>query len=485
MSNMIMRCGALLSALALLGGCSINPATGERQFTAFMSPAQEQQIGDQQHEQIIAEFGSVYDDPRLAAYIDRIGQELASYGELPELTYTFTVLDTDIVNAFALPGGYVYVTRGLLTIGYDEAEIAGVIAHEIGHITARHSAARYSRTVLAQLGGAVLGIAVDNDLANSLYGAGAMALVQSYSRSQEYEADSLGVRYLARAGYDPLAMADFLGTLEAYTELQAALSGNPEAAQQFSIYATHPRTARRVVEAIERAEAESGDSMVGGARNRDAYLAAVDGMSYGGSREQGFVKERVFIHPELAFRFDAPTGFELNNGASQVIGLGPDETVMAFDMAPRENAGDMRSYIRSVWARELSPRSVQAGSIDGLPAATAMIRLSGQDVLLVAIDSGRDGLVYRFQYRAPPSVMSRRNSDFLASAGSFRRLSASEARNAQPWRIDIRTVREGDSVASLARDLPFDAFQEAHFRVLNGMSNGEDLTPGMKIKMIR
>ena len=189
-----IRVPALSLALVALAACTTNPATGRNSFTGFMSPQQELQIGAEEHPKILATFGGAYDDAGIAAYVDEVGQRLARNSDLPELKLTFTVLDSSIVNAFALPGGYVYVSRGLLALARNEAELAGVLAHEIGHVTARHSAQRYSQTIIAGLGANVLG-AVVGAPAGQLAQLGAATYLSAYSRDQEFEADTLGVRY--------------------------------------------------------------------------------------------------------------------------------------------------------------------------------------------------------------------------------------------------------------------------------------------------
>ncbi len=221
---MTRRLGMALLTLLALAGCTVNPATGESSFTAFMSPAEEQRAGAEEHPKILKEFGGAYGDRAIGAYIDSIGQALARMSDLPNQRFTFTVLDNDVVNAFALPGGYVYVTRGLLALAGSEAELAGVIAHEIGHVTARHAAQRYSQSIVAGLGAALLG-AVAGRGAADIAQLGSALYLSAYSREQEFEADILGVRYLARAGYDTGAMAGFLGKLQAHSALQARITG--------------------------------------------------------------------------------------------------------------------------------------------------------------------------------------------------------------------------------------------------------------------
>jgi predicted Zn-dependent protease len=220
---------ALIIPLLTQVACSTNPATGKQSFTAFMSVEKEKEVGATEHLKVIERFGGIYQDNKLSYYVARIGAKLVKFSELPNLEYTFTILNDEKVNAFALPGGYVYVTRGLLAIVADEAEMAGVLAHEIGHITARHSSQRYSVTKATNIGlqllGAIGSIAGAPTGANQLASLGGQAALKSYSREQELEADMLGVRYLSRAGYNPNAMTSFFQKLKAHSKLEANMRG--------------------------------------------------------------------------------------------------------------------------------------------------------------------------------------------------------------------------------------------------------------------
>ena len=222
----------LLALPALVSGCALNPATGERNFTAFMSLEDERRIRDQEHPNILARFGGAYDDPALTAYVAEIGQAIAAKSEMPELDCRFTILNTPVVNAFALPGGYIYMSRGLLALADSEAELAGVLAHEIGHVTARHAARRYSRHVLANFGAELLDLVTIGGMAEAAQ-AEADAYIQGYTRDQEFEADSLGLRYLRAAGYDAGAVPRFLNKLAAYRVLEAKLRGLTDAGVSF------------------------------------------------------------------------------------------------------------------------------------------------------------------------------------------------------------------------------------------------------------
>lgn len=245
------------------------------------SPAQAQ--GNPSPEQAVAEvarqFGGAYDDPALQTYVASVGQLIVSTTPMANQKFTFTVLNSPIVNAFSMPGGYVFITRGLLALADNEAELAGVLGHEIGHVTAHHADQRQRRSTWAQLGavgagllGAVLGKPQVGDIASEIVGVGGMAWVQKYSREQEYEADQLGIRYIGAAGYDPQAMASFLRNLEAETELENQLAGRPLGDQGFNMMADHPNTPDRVQRALAEARAERPHDAV----DRDIYPPRAD-----------------------------------------------------------------------------------------------------------------------------------------------------------------------------------------------------------------
>ena len=281
---------ALALALAIaaplgLSGCSSNPATGERQFTAFMSPADERRIGAEEHPKLVEAFGGLYDDPALQRYVESIGRRLQRTSERPEPPFAFVVLDSPAVNAFALPGGYIHVTRGLMALANDEAELAGVIAHEIGHVTARHTAERYSRGLVAGLGAAILGAVSDSETVGDIARIGAGAYVQGYSRSQELEADMLGVRYLSRSSFDATAMSSFLQAMGAESDLAKWIAGRRGEDPLAGLFASHPRTADRV-----KAAADAARAQFGGDRARAIYLGKIDGMIYGDSPEERVVR---------------------------------------------------------------------------------------------------------------------------------------------------------------------------------------------------
>ena len=467
----------------LLSGCSTNPATGEEQFTAFLPPDEERRIGAEAHPKLVRAFGGLYDNPALQRYVSSLGRLLQQTSEQPEPPFTFVVLDSPLVNAFALPGGYVHVTRGLMALANDEAELAGVIAHEIAHVTARHSAERYSHGYIAGLGAALLGAVIDSETVSDIFQLAAGAYVQGYSRSQELEADMLGVRYLSRGGFDATAMSSFLETMGAEAALEQKLAGANGGGLLSGLFASHPRTADRVRKAADAAQAEFG-----GERARAAYLRQIDGMIYGNSPDEGFVRGRAFAHPILRVAFTAPPEFHLRNAREAVVGTHPTGAQMRFDEAKLSNpAVSLWQYLRNVWARNMPLRWVERLYVDGLPAMAASTRVNTKsgvrDARLVVIRAAPTR-VYRFVFLTLPRQTLAFAAPIRHSVASFRRLSEREAANLRPLRLRVVEVAPGDTVQSLAARMPFNDFRVERFRVLNGLLPGARLQPGQLAKIV-
>ncbi len=474
-----------LFAFVLFGfASSIANAGMEDLFGPFISEADEARIGAEQHEKILAEFGGAYDDPELAAYVDSIGQFLALTSERPNVKFTFTVLNSPIVNAFALPGGYVYVTRGLVALAGDEAELAGVIAHEIGHVAARHGAQRMSNAMLANLGLGLLGVLTDSDQVAGLAQLGALAVVQGYSREQEYEADLLGVRYLSRAGFDPEAMASFLAKLRAHSQLESIIAGNPQSQDQFDILATHPRTAERVRRAISAAGLRPVREPIVG---RDIFLRKVDGILYGDDPEQGIVQGPEFIHPAMRFRFEAPPDFQLLNGTTQVIAKGPDGAALIFDLDLRKDVRAPRDYIQQVWAPDAALKGLESIRVNGFDAATATATATvsdqSYDVRLVAIAFNSE-IFFRFTFLTPPPATSKYREPFQRTTYSFRSISRAEAERVRPRRLAVHQVRSGETATSISNRIPGEKYPLERFLILNGRYPDDPLRQGEMVKTI-
>ena len=486
---------ALALAIAVgpvaLAGCSVNPATGQQSFTAFMSPQEELRVGAEEHPKLVAQFGGSYEDPDVAAYVQQVGERIARVTEFPDLPYSFTVLNDENINAFALPGGYIHITRGLLALANNEAEVAAVLAHEVGHVTARHSAERYSRAVVANLGMAVLGAlgqaaglpAGTGDLAAF----GAQAYLQGFSREQELEADTLGLRYMAQAGYDPRAMVSFFRKLDGFTELQAVMAGDPGAADRFSIMASHPRTADRVSQALRRlAVSPRGSIRIG----QDAHLARIDGILFGDHPDQGVRRDRDFQHPGLRIAFRVPPGFVMFNDPRRVVARGPGGAMLVFDAADARTAsraGRMTDYLGREWGANLPLRNLERIDVNGMDAATAGARVRTRDgevdLRLVAIRE-RDERVYRFLFLTPTQVTRQMTAEMQRTTYSFRRLTREEAAQIKPLRVRVITVGTRDTVDSLAARMPFAQYRTERFLALNGLRPGDQVVPGPLVKII-
>ena len=498
LAGVTLKTAAILLALGLSAGCAstVNPATGQRQYTS-LSQADEQRIGAQEHPKVLKQFGGVYDNPKIGGYVAQIGGRLAANSELPKQKWTFTVLDSPIVNAFALPGGYIYISRGLMSLANSEAELAGVLGHEIGHVTGRHTAQRVTRAqavgvggLLASIGAAALG--VDPRLAGQLAQVAGQGYVASFSRSQELEADQLGVRYLARTGYDPFAQADFLANLQAQSTLQSRLSGGGYDPNRVDFFATHPATAQRVREAAAAAQRAGININQGAPRRRDAYLRLIDGMIYGDSPEKGYVKGATFEHPALRFKFSFPKGYQVVNSDKAVSAKGPKGQSIIFD-GGSAHSGSMAAYIQQKWVPALAqksrisqPRKLDEFEVNGLPGATAVVSAATSkgevEARLIAINAG--DRVYRFTALYPPQLSGAMQEPLQRMSYSFRKLSAAQAAALKPLRVRVIKVKSGDTVAGLARRMAQSGDREARFRVLNGLGPKDQLQAGQLVKIV-
>ncbi|UKK86346.1 M48 family metalloprotease [Sphingopyxis sp. BSN-002] len=457
-----------------------------------ITPAERKQ-GDEAHPQLLQEFGGAYAGQQ-AAYVNRIGQNIAVQSGLSRSPsdFTVTLLNSPVNNAFAIPGGYVYVTRQLMALMNDEAELAGVLGHEVGHVAAQHSKKRQSaatrNTILGVLGAVIGGAIGDNGgllgglgglLQNNAMKAAQLATL-GFSRSQELEADQLGVQYLKKAGYDPLALSTMLASLANQTNLEARVSGgDARAIPEWA--STHPDPASRV----KNAQSLAAKVGVGGVRNADAFLASVDGVLYGDDPAQGVVEGQEFLHPDLRLKFAVPNGYGMQNGATAVLVSGNGGQAQFTTAAYN---GDMNAYIAAAFKAiagnaQLSPGSIQRTTVNGIPAYYSTARAntqSGQvDVTVFAYEFSK-GSAFHFVALTQAGGGNVFNTMF----NSVRRLSAAEAAAIKPRRIDVVTVGRGDTVATLARRMAYSNFQTERFQVLNRLTASSRLTPGQKVKIV-
>lgn len=494
---MSWKTGKTLAAALAMGGIAFTGAA-DAQLKAIktqtnISPAERKQ-GTEAHPQLLQEFGGAYAGPQ-ASYVNRIGQNIAVQSGLSRSPsdFTVTLLNSPVNNAFAIPGGYVYVTRQLMALMNDEAELAGVLGHEVGHVAAQHSKKRQSAATRNQiLGvlGAVLGGAI-GDNGGLLGGLGGLLQNNSmrvaqlatlgFSRSQELQADQLGVQYLRSAGYDPLALSTMLTSLANQTTLDARLAGG-DARSLPEWASTHPDPASRVRNAQTLASRVGGS---GGNRNADAFLASIDGVLYGDDPAQGVVEGRDFLHPDLRLRFTVPNGYGMQNGSDAVLVSGNGGQAQ-FSTGPY--SGDMNAYIAAAFKSvagnaSISPGAIQRTTVNGIPASYSTARVntqSGQvDVTVFAYEFSRSSAFHFITLTQAGG-----GSVFNSMFNSVRRLSTAEAAAIKPRRIDVVTVGRGDTVATLARRMAYSNYQVERFQVLNRLTASSRLTPGQKVKIV-
>ena len=484
MKNLKALAVSSTAALALaLGGCA---TAGNIPSASAPITQSEAQMGAQAHPQLLQEFGGAMTGPQ-AQYVEQVGKNIAVQSGLGNARDSFTVslLNSPVNNAFAIPGGYVYTTRQLVALMDNEAELAAVLGHEVGHVAARHSQRRQAnaqRNSLLGLLGAVVGSVVGGGIGQQLGQAamqGSQLLTLSFSRSQETEADRLGIRYLQGAGYDPNAMSTVLASLAAQNSLDAQLQGRGDARLP-EWASTHPDPASRVREAASLTQGMTGVT------NADTFLTRIDGLLYGDDPAQGVIEGNQFIHPQLRLSFAAPQGFYMVNGTSAVSIQGQGGQAQ---LSLAQYNGNLDSYVRNVFAalggnqQQLAPQSIQRTTVNGIPAAYGTARVNsgnGQvDVAVFAYEFAPDR-AYHFQAITPAGRM----GTFTPMFNSMRRVTASEAANVIPRRIEVVTVRSGDTIQSLSRRMAYTNGQEARFRVLNSLDSNAQLRAGQKVKLV-
>jgi predicted Zn-dependent protease len=481
--------------LWLAGGLLALPATAPvATAQIFMSPDDAKKLGQQEHPKILREFGGAYDDPNIGAYVAGISGRIAAQSGQPAGNFTFTVLNSPVVNAFALPGGYVYITRGTLALANNEAEAAGVLGHEIGHVIAQHSEKRYDKSVFTNLGVAgasILGSIFLGSAAGDLIGQvgqiGGGAYLASFSRENELEADTIGVKLLSRVGYAPDAQAAFLQSLSDYSTLATRMAGQAGRDRLNDLFATHPGGPQRVREAIAAAKEQPVANPV---YRRDDYLDRIDGLIYGDDPKEGVVRGNTFTHPGLRLSFSAPDGWRISNSSDAVLAMGPGGKLQFDIEGDKRKVQASRSaldYLTRIWLPNLRLGNAEAIKVNGMPAATASSRLqlkSGNaDVRFIAVGFPTDDIL-RFVIIAPAGGLSKIEPTMIRSVNTLRHLSEAEARAVKPVRLKVVKVAGGDTVESYAARTPLGAYAADQLRVLNALQAGEQPKPGERFKTV-
>ena len=433
---------------------------------------------DREHERILASYGGSYDDPRLEALITKTVDRLVAASERPDLTYKVTILNSGAVNAFALPSGQLYVTRGLIALASDTSELSSVLSHEMAHVLAKHASIREEQArQAAVVTRVVTDMGNDPDM-TALALAKSKLTMASFSRAQEFEADGIGVGISARAHFDPYGASRFLSSMERNAALKAGKTSLDPRTQDF--LSSHPATPERVQNA--QANARQYSSPDGGERDRETYLAAIDNIVYGEDPSEGFVRGRRFLHPKLGFTFQAPDSFTLDNTAQAVIGVREGgNQAMRFDVVRVPAEQTLGDYLNSGWMENVDKTSTEEMTINGFPAAAATASGEQWQFRVYALRFGSD--VYRFIFAAKQKTTeSERNA--RETVNSFRRLTLSEIQAARPLRIKVITAQPGDTVESLSHRMQGVDRTAERFRVLNGLDAHAQIKARDRIKIV-
>lgn len=465
----------------LLTTCAKNPVTGKREVM-LMSEADEIKLGAASDPEIVAEYG-VLENPSFQAFINEKGNEMAKVSHRSSLPFHFKILDSPVVNAFALPGGYVYFTRGILAHFNNEAQFAGVLGHEIGHVTARHGANQYSKQMLAQLGLAI-GASISKELEafSNIAGTGLQLLFMKFGREDESQSDELGVEYASKTGNDGKQMADFFKTLD-------KLGGSGEGRMP-AFLSTHPAPLDRFEKVGELTkiwqEKLPNQSF---SVNRESYLKRIDGLAYGEDPQQGFVEKSVFYHPSLTFYFPVPKDWTLANTSTKVtITEKSGKGLLVFDLA-KEN--DFQLALKETLAANgLEVVRDKKININGFQALEVNVKqktpASGAEPLTIKLTLIQDGnKMYRFLSIAQGTEV----GNFISAMGStvdgFSRLNDKEKLNRQVERIQIVTVKKSGTFAEVLADFKMPSARHKELAILNGMELTDRVAGNMLVKVIK
>jgi predicted Zn-dependent protease len=456
-----------------------------------MSEKKEIETAKQMHAQILQTMGA-YHSPELQDYVNSVGQKLAKVSNRPKLEYTYTVLDTEEVNAFATMGGYVYISRGILPYLSSEAELAAVLGHETGHITARHMAKQQSQGTLAGIAGIATAIATGQPALADLTNVAGEAIIRGYGRDMELEADRLGAEYLARAGYDPAAMINVIRTLKDQErfEVESAKQEGRQPHIYHGLFATHPDSDTRLRQAVNVTQGAAGHA-TGKAENEIEFLRRLDGLAWGTSAEQGVVRGSRMYHGGMSFTVAFPSGWNVDNGQDRIIAAPrtKDAMLLVQTAAIPPKLPDPKSFVTKGLLGGQSLRHAEELEVNGLPAYTAVVsgvhspfgQKPGRVVVI------KYGALYYLFIGVSRTAGNVPEADrlFLSSAETFRRLRSDELDRAEPDRIRVIEAPEGATMASLAAGSPLKRYPVEQLRLFNRLYPKGEPTPGALVKVVR
>lgn len=485
LARALARCVArsvLLGGVLLLGACAglvdkqASAPSPPTRMEESLTPAQRKE-----HERLVASYGGAYNDPRLQKQIEGVVTRLVAASERPDLHYRVTILNSPAVNAFALPNGSLYVTRGLLSLASDNSELASVLAHEMAHVIANHAATREDQMKQAVLVSRVISDVVNDSDLGALALARSRVSLASFSRGQELEADAIGVGISSRAGFDPYGAERFLTTMSRQAGMRSTSMSQSASPDSPDFLSSHPATPERISIVMANArEYASPDKP--GERDRKQYLAAIDGLVYGDDPKEGFVRGRRFFHPKLGFTFTAPQGFTLENTSQAVLGASSSgREALRLDAVRVAGDQSLAKYLSSGWIEGVEISTVESLVLNGFPAATAVARGDQWSFRMFAIRFGSD--VYRLIFAArvlTPEL----DRGFREAAETFRRVSIEEADNVKPLRLRVVTAGLTDTPERLASKMEVQDKALERFLILNGLNRGDKLGYGEQYKII-
>jgi predicted Zn-dependent protease len=473
----------LVIATLVLSGCSsvlLGPLPQPPSISS--APQAKRQLpaaSEREHQRILAAYNGIYKDAGLEALLHHTVAKLVAASDQADVSYDIIILNSPSVNAFALPTGQLYVTRGLITLANDTSELASVLAHEISHVIAQHASMREDQAKQAALVDRVVNDVLSDPETGALALAKSKIRLASFSRAQEFEADGIGVGIAARAGFDPHGATRFLASMGRNAELRTNPGQTRIDPRSPDFLSSHPATPER----IKNAEASARQFSLpgGGERDREAYLRGIDGMVYGEDPSEGYVRGRRFMHAKLGFTFLAPDGFVLDNTAQAVLGVKEGGgQAMRFDVVSVPAEMKLTDYLTSGWIENIDPKSLDDLTINGHPMATATAKGDQWSFRLYAVRFGSE--VYRFIF-ASKQLTKDVDRIFRESVTTFRRMTLAESQATKPLRLKVVTVGPGDTVEKLASRMAVSDRALERFRIINGLAPGQRVKPGDQVKI--
>lgn len=484
----LMAIGFSVLAIVGLGGCvrllgepdvlvtqtGVTPAQRAAKAVPAGTDPEDDVIGRREHPRIVASYGGVYSNRKAEIMVARIAGKLLTVAKQANTNFTVTILDSPDINAFALPGGYIYVTRGILALANDASELAAVLSHEIAHVTLRHARARSSRTRTSEIVDRVITGVLGGDIETDQTAARSRVKLAAFSQSQELSADKEGVMIAGQAGYDPHAAARLLGAMGRFASLTSKQDDNGD-----DFLSSHPSTPNRIQKAIESARSFGAPGI--GTTDSEGYLSAISGVSFGDSPQQGAIVGQKFIHPKLKFTFTVPKGYSLQNSQSAVVAVAGDGEAVRFDSAEVPETLSLEDYLKSGWIAGLKSETVRSQRYNGVDMAVGEAQTDSWAFNVAAIRF--DGEVYRFIFAAK-SASSRFAKAADDTLRSFRRAGTKDISQIKESFIRLVTAKPGDTTATLAAKMGRVSAAAELFLVLNNLYAGDPIIPGQKYKIV-